>query len=61
MLDQNQYRNVQHLTETLRVKGLIVPDWISGFGDDAMYRLRLQLWEHSIYCWLLRCVVDDLA
>jgi hypothetical protein len=33
--------------ETSGVKGIAAPDWTFGDGDEAMYRLRLQLWEQQ--------------
>ena len=47
MLDPKyQYqKNVQLPKEMSGVKGITASDWTSGAGDEAMYRLRLQLWE----------------
>lgn len=39
---------MQHPTKKLGVKGIVVSDWTFEFDDEAMYRLRLQLWEQYI-------------
>jgi hypothetical protein len=46
MLDLTiKVKNVQHPKEISGVKGITATGWTPVVGDEAMYRLRLQLWE----------------
>ena len=48
MLDPTiKIKNVQLPKEMSGAKGITALVWTTGVGDEAMYRLRLQLWEQQ--------------